>query len=187
MPIYFWKFKMSCQHKCKSSQRWSSVCRTNPRAEHWRGPRARCCCQVTPSSVSFGKKHKYKILFFFLPVSKAQDLYSTASSPSQRFDSRDTPESPNGKSPFFYSKRIRLLPTFLGLALQFRVFDHLIAQLPWNAISTAAAQSPGQGDIAHRFAVTIGIPSQEEQPPFRAACPTLNDPDGLLECLFVLL
>lgn len=24
---------------------------------------ARCCCQLTPSSISFGKKHKYKILF----------------------------------------------------------------------------------------------------------------------------
>lgn len=78
---------------------------------------------------------------------------------------------------------------FLGLALQFHVLDNLIAQLPLNAIFTTevAAQSHRQGDIAHRAAVTIRIPTQEEQPPLGAAFPALSDPDRLLECLFVLL
>lgn len=42
-------------------------------------------------------------------------------------------------------------------------------------------------DTVPRFAETIRIPAQEEQPPLGAAFPTPSDPDRARECLFVLL
>lgn len=155
MPIYFWKCKMSCRHKCKSSQRWSSVCRTNPRAEHWRG---KVLLSGNTFQYFFWKETQIQNPFF-LPVSKAQDLYSTASAETHPILLRG--------NPLFYSKCISSLSMFLGLALQFHVLDNLIAQLPLNAIFTTevAAQSHRQGDIAHRAAVTIRIPPRKSSHP----------------------
>lgn len=107
------------------------------------------------------KEIQIQIFFFSLPVSKAQDLYSTASSPSW-----DTPSSPQGKSPFLF-QTYQFVAQFLGLALQFQVFDNWIVQLPLNTIFTTegVAQSHKQGTSSP------GLQGQSEFQPRRSSHP----------------
>lgn len=111
------------------------------------------------SQYLFGKKYRHKILFFFSPPSLKSTGFVFHSSISQPvlWQLRHTQFS-LGET-LFYSRCISLLPMFLGI-WSFNCTITIKCHFPHGGGSS----EPQAGDTARRFAVTIRIPGQEEQP-----------------------
>lgn len=110
------------------------------------------------SQYLFGKKYRHKILFFSPPSLKSTGfVFHSSISQPVLWQLRHTQFS-LGET-LFYSRCISLLPMFLGI-WSFNCTITIKCHFPHGGGSS----EPQAGDTARRFAVTIRIPGQEEQP-----------------------